>query len=676
MIEAKNMPFVRQMIVGVLTEKSVTMSSTPWPDYTTQQASRKDLPSQMVVILENFNEMKKRDMSKMGNRKVPLPKIRKVVMLITEVLKESDKRSMVCFVYKNAASGVRSQEIFVELALHCLKFVDFIDQDLKENYYEIMSLVFHRGELDLDQVGFAKSESDGYNAKLIASKEKLAVKYQYLIYQSLNYCIEKLTRKSVDFYRKDYIVFNTAIAYFKVPEFRKAFLKAILIDGIPEITEFRNTHFDMNQEDHEFVDKDGDQQFVDNFFNWDKNFYSRIPDKLDQKKKNLEILSKILTNTRWEEKISKTGVALFLIITDWLDYAKNTIVNNKIEWWGIPGYMIILKVIVHQIKQRNILEYPDSLIDCSCSLVANENIMYVLIDIIFKKTNIHIPGEVKRTMEIIEKWFKVVGHSGKVFPANFDYSFFNNGIEMLIDYDHAISTPKCLWLIYKIFHIFPLHQQLTLTKMLFEKRFGSLFFSWSWNIRNVYNKLLLYQLVHVYGKNETEGMDDIGVQSGIKRVKSSSNLRFDKINLLSKSIKNNVTTTAHSLMRNENDKIIKITKIAVKRKIQILALVEEFESTTDFYYYDYLSEYSDSQSLDESEQEDIIDPSNVRQIIQSVPDMYKPYIGKAIEDYLKERDEYLVWDSMDEEYNELPEIVLQAVLDETENPDPIDGNEW
>lgn len=196
--------------------------------------------------------------------------------------------------------------------------------------------------------------------------------------------------------------------------------------------------------------------------------------------------------------------------------------------------------------------------------------MYVLIDIIFKKTNIHIPAEVNCTMDIIQKWFHVISNDGKVFPANFDYNFFNKGIEMLIDYDHAITTPKALWLIYKIFHIFPLHQQHTLSVILFEKKFYQLFYNWSWNIRNVYHKLFIYQLFHVYGKAAVENKDTNERRSPIKKVKSSNNLRFVKIDLISKALTGNATTTiSHTLMKNENDIIKKIMKIAILRKTQI-----------------------------------------------------------------------------------------------------------
>ena len=105
--------------------------------------------------------------------------------------------------YKNVSTGIKAQEILIELADHCLSYIDFVDPNIKEHYFKVISLIFHRGELDLGQVGFFKNQSKS----IINQKKKIAVKYQYLIYESLRLSIDKLTRKAVDFYRRDCIVF-------------------------------------------------------------------------------------------------------------------------------------------------------------------------------------------------------------------------------------------------------------------------------------------------------------------------------------------------------------------------------------------------------------------------------------------------------------------------------------
>lgn len=348
-IETKNLPFIRQMAIGVLTGAGVAFSSTPFlAEENTAgffDTSKKGLPPQMIEIYDYFQEIRKRDQQKTGPKKISIPKAEKLLKAIVSLLKETDKNSMICFIYENVASGIKGQEILVDLGVHCLSFVDFVDYNLKGHYFEILNLIFHRGELDLGQVGFIGKAKDNVsqNKSILESKKKLAVKYQYFIYEALRYCIDKLNRKAIDFYKRDFLVFNIAIAYFKVPEFRQAFLDSIMKEKLVDVPEWRETH---NRLDGDSYEENKEESSIDHFFNWNDYFYNWIPES-EQKKKNLSILANIMALNRWEEKLAKRGVALFLIVAKWAKYVQTTIVNNNVMWFNIPGYSSILKVIFH-----------------------------------------------------------------------------------------------------------------------------------------------------------------------------------------------------------------------------------------------------------------------------------------------------------------------------------------
>ena len=199
----------------------------------------------------------------------------------------------------------------------------------------------------------------------------------------------------------------------------------------------------------------------------------------------------------------------------------------------------------------------------------------------FKKTNIHAPAEVNRSLEIAEQWLQVLNNDGKMFPSNFDYHFFNKALEMLLDYEHAITTPKCLWFLYKTFHIYPIHQQKTLAKLIFKDRFGKLFFNWSWNIRTVYMKLYLYQLFHVYGQGATDKQAVEDGESSVRRMKSSNNLRFVKMQIIEKNMAGNATTINKSSFNIENGIIKEIVKIAEHRHVALTKLVREYKDNNN-----------------------------------------------------------------------------------------------
>ncbi|MBK8156981.1 MAG: DUF1765 domain-containing protein [Streptococcus sp.] len=81
----------------------------------------------------------------------------------------------------------------------------------------------------------------------------------------------------------------------------------------------------------------------------------------------------------------------------------------------------------------------------------------MFLTLIFKKTNVHERLTVVMTCDTVAAWFEKIGDA-KTFPSNFNFAFFLKGIEIMIDLDHAVVSSKCIWLLYKIFHILPVDE--------------------------------------------------------------------------------------------------------------------------------------------------------------------------------------------------------------------------
>jgi len=155
---------------------------------------------------------------------------------------------------------------------------------------------------------------------------------------------------------------------------------------------------------------------------------------------------------------------------------------------------MIVKSILVEMKERSILEYPDSLIDATMAIVQNPELLTVLMTIIFQKTNAYDSNALCQTMTIIQMWLNHVEKQGKGFPSNFDLNFFFKGLNIALDMDHSVSTPRTLYMLFKTLHFFPIDQRNSIIQKLLKNYFYQFFFSWSYNIRDVYIALLLYQL--------------------------------------------------------------------------------------------------------------------------------------------------------------------------------------
>lgn len=82
-----------------------------------------------------------------------------------------------------------------------------------------------------------------------------------------------------------------------------------------------------------------------------------------------------------------------------------------------------------------------------------------------------------------------------------------SGIKIALEMDHSVSTPRTLHLLFKTLHYFPIDQRANvIQEILAQKLFYGLFFSWSYNIRDVFIAFLLYQVEYFFVIRTTESM--------------------------------------------------------------------------------------------------------------------------------------------------------------------------
>ena len=74
-------------------------------------------------------------------------------------------------------------------------------------------------------------------------------------------------------------------------------------------------------------------------------------------------------------------------------------------WVDIPGYRVIVKTILLEMKEREIVKYPDSLITVSGSLVKNTYLLASFMRLLFKRTNLYDMYSVSATYRILDQWF-------------------------------------------------------------------------------------------------------------------------------------------------------------------------------------------------------------------------------------------------------------------------------
>jgi hypothetical protein len=191
---------------------------------------------------------------------------------------------MVSFVYKNMEDLLTSQKILIDLAKHFVEQCDQVPLSLRPLYYECLTMIILRGELELNFMGYNqettskhsinKSQKMGtphLDAKNVKQKMKVALSYQTFLYQTLEKVLKILNQKGLIEKERIFVEIFCAVAYFRIPEFRNKVLTCFdsADNGGVELTEMRGG---------EWLIGSGPLNTMQNnqivaLFDWDKSFY-------------------------------------------------------------------------------------------------------------------------------------------------------------------------------------------------------------------------------------------------------------------------------------------------------------------------------------------------------------------------------------------------------------------
>lgn len=181
-----------------------------------------------------------------------------------------------CFFYNTTKDLLNAQLLLIELGEHCVSIVDKIDYGLRGYIYNILTLLFLRGEFCIENLRFKKSSKDNVNAQSsLDCKQKIGLKYQMVLYEGLKICLEKVNKPGLSDYEKEFMGTFLAIVFFRIPEFRSKFLTSLQNPNDKEFLDQMNANFSLNDTD----EKGGMTCY--NLFNWDKEFYAGLPEVIN-----------------------------------------------------------------------------------------------------------------------------------------------------------------------------------------------------------------------------------------------------------------------------------------------------------------------------------------------------------------------------------------------------------
>ena len=68
-----------------------------------------------------------------------------------------------------------------------------------------------------------------------------------------------------------------------------------------------------------------------------------------------------------------------MIVKNWSEFIQKKVSTYSLYWQDIPGYRVIVKSVLIELKERNIADYPDSIIDATLALLQNTQLLNVFV---------------------------------------------------------------------------------------------------------------------------------------------------------------------------------------------------------------------------------------------------------------------------------------------------------
>ena len=155
------------------------------------------------------------------------------------------------------------------LGNHCLEFKELVNVNLKPKYYQILTLILSRGELELASLSLQENRLI-LPKKILIKKENVAADYQLFIFTVLLKCIKSLNKQNIEPFKHQFIKHSISMCFFHIPKFREQFLS--LIRDQDDENAKRDIFFSPKR------DKNTSSAIL-LIYNWQENFYRQLSEK-------------------------------------------------------------------------------------------------------------------------------------------------------------------------------------------------------------------------------------------------------------------------------------------------------------------------------------------------------------------------------------------------------------
>ena len=522
-IEIKNIPLIRQIMFGVMTENGFEINSIYLYDNLISPLNKaSSLPQDLQTLAKQKINLDS-ELVKLGNvqgENVGTFNVAfiKILNEIKNTLEKSIEDNCLYYGYSNNEDLYTGQHIMLDIGITLLDVINKVNNDQRISILKIIKILNDRSEFDLgtlytkwfNDIDTGKSKMERENKHSIDATfksnkiitDKQVENFFEFNYQCLSLALDGITRmKTLDPQSRSYVEYFLSVAYFRLPCFRKMFLEGIM-RGVTEKFNFEtDINHPMKKESFEdYIEVDP----INYLILWEDLFYARLGKALTHVTESNEIeetrtkITKLITtnnpnSNNWLIKVSKRDNIFFNLVKNLNSFITNKVNSHNINWINIPGYDCILNAILHEISVRDVRRYPSQLQELFPLFVNNMEVIKEFIKRIIQKTNVYDVNAVFNFVSILDSLFVTFRANNPEQCFNkFDYNILSQAMRTIIKIDHSLCVAKFLWFYYKNAHLMSMNHIGEICQSVFISKFYNLFFHWSWQVRNLFYNLILY----------------------------------------------------------------------------------------------------------------------------------------------------------------------------------------
>ena len=352
-LEISNLPLIRQIRFGVMTETGFEINSIFLYD---NLNISNDLPEELIELSKLKEKFEK---------EIDFSILKKIKICLEKTIEEN----FLYYGYSSNKDLFQGQAVIIDLGLGLFDFLDKVNFEYLHIIFEILKLILKRSEFDLGTLSVKwfrpklviRQKQSTYNIKTYKgnnSKSLFSFNYdefeyefndEYLIEshlvekylnfhsQILNYCLDNLNKgKNINNESKDFTYFYLSLAFFQIPSFRVTFINEISksIDlNEPKYLKFSKYNF------IDFSKLDSISNSECNAMLWDMLFYQKLDSSINfyikkhihnRKKKNID---KKNNNTIEKINLIKEQLMNMKYITEIKDEKDNNVNIYKQNWY-------------------------------------------------------------------------------------------------------------------------------------------------------------------------------------------------------------------------------------------------------------------------------------------------------------------------------------------------------